>query len=229
MPIGLDQTSNFEVISTNRCLVYLPQTPGGDGKALTLRHGALQLPGVTVGQITVKLGGYTVNFAGRREQEPTFTLEFTETVDGIATRTLVSWQNAIAGFSSAKGIAKSEYAKTAQCQIFDTIGKASLIFELINIWPAQIQLPEFGEDSSAYKLQVTFAVDSLLLVGATSKSNTLYSNNPEAIASVIQRSSTQFVSSNLGNKNSGLILGSKYSSMAQATDAVNSIAYSGLA
>lgn len=177
MPISLDQVAGLEVLASNRCTIFIPSNPGGDGQGLTLRHGSVQLPQLEVSQIMVKLGGFNVAFAGRRSQQNSISVEFTETIDGYATKELILWQQACAGYKNAGGRAKSEYAKEAQIQIYDTMGQQSLYFKVLNMWPMRINNPELGEDSQPYHLQVEFSIDAMDLVAAGNSTIT-YASSP---------------------------------------------------
>ncbi|QIG74765.1 putative tail tube protein [Rhizobium phage RHph_I42] len=167
MPISFTEVAAAgDVLPNNRHTLYFPAIPDVmDGHELTVRHSNVSLPPLGVGQIIVKMLGWSVGFAGIRTQINTFTVEFVETVDAPVVKGLAQWQDICAGFKSHLAKMKKDYAVNPRCVAADTTGKLALTVDLMNVWPVNITYGQFTEDSGAAMVTAEFSVDAIDIVG----------------------------------------------------------------
>lgn len=163
MPFTFNEVASVgDVLPNNRHTVWFPALPNGvSGKTLTLRHGTLSLPPWEVGQIIVNLYGWSVAFAGRRQQQNTFTLDFVETTGGVSLKTLLGWQSFAAGFKQPLGYPSATYAVTAAFKAADTTGAYALVGKMYGVWPMTIQTGDFEENTDALHISTTFSVNAI--------------------------------------------------------------------
>ena len=157
-----------DVMSSDRHTLYFPQLPsGGDSNTLTLRHTTVTLPPWEVGQIIVKMYGWSIAFPGRRNNPNTFNVNFVETTDAPVIKALLSWQAMASGINEPTGSMKSQVAVQAKLVAADTTGKYALTCKLFNVWPQSIQVGGFEESSNAWTHDVTFSIDAVDIDGLT--------------------------------------------------------------
>lgn len=168
-----------DVLDSSRHTLYFPNTPAGDkGKDLTLRHGEITLPEIAVGQVQSRPFGWAVAHAGRRVMENTMSVNFLETTGSPIVRSLCQWQELCHGFKAGPQKLKSQYAVNAEMRLYDTTGKISLKIKCHNVWPVRIQLPEFGEESTAAHIHCDFSIDALDIIGITTSSGDYSAPSP---------------------------------------------------
>jgi len=169
MPLTFSQAVSVgDVMPNDRHTLYFPMLPHGvDGEVLTLRHGQVTLPVWEVPQIIVKQFGWSIAYAGRRNNPNTFTVSFVETTDAPALKNLVQWQAMANGLKSGTGKLKSQYAVKCKIVAADTTGKYGMVGYMYNVWPTSIQPGSFEEETGAWHHEVTFSVDAVDIEGIT--------------------------------------------------------------
>lgn len=146
----------------DRHILYFPTLPSGaGGNTLTLRHTTVNMPPWEVGQIIVKTMGWSLAFAGRRNNPNAFQCSFLETTDAPVIKTLYAWQAIAAGTQQAGGQLKAQYAVNCKLVAADTTGKYGLTCKMYNVWPQNITPGGFDESSGAWHHEVTFSVDAV--------------------------------------------------------------------
>lgn len=167
MPISFAEALSIgDVLDISRHTMHFPNTPvGGEGKALTLRHGAITLPGYQVTKVERRPFGWPVSYAGRRTTENTLAAEFLETTGAPAIRSLVEWQDLCHGIKTNNHAPKSAYAVNCKITLYDTTGKYALVLKAYNVWPTTVALPDLPEESTAAHIHVEFSVDALDIEG----------------------------------------------------------------
>lgn len=155
-----------DILPNNRHTLYFPAIPDVmNGHDFTVRHSTVTMPNLSVGQIIVKMMGWSVAFAGIRSQINTFNVEFYETVDSPMVKGLAQWQDICAGFKSHLAKMKKDYAVNARCVAADTTGKVSLTVDMHNVWPVNITYGQYSEESGPAMIQVEFSIDAVDIVG----------------------------------------------------------------
>jgi hypothetical protein len=184
MPINFDEISSIEVLDSSRHTLTFPKLPNQtDGKILTLHHGAITLPTFSVGHIQEKVLGWPVAFSGRRSFDNILSVDFVESVGGPITKSFVSWNDLCTGHKSSYGELKAKYSVRAKLELFDTTGKSSLTFNLINLWPKTINVPELAEESAPAHVRVEFSIDDLELTGLSYNKTVYNSSSPISVSS----------------------------------------------
>ena len=180
MPLSYSEVITIgDVLDSSRHTLIFPNTPvGGEGRGLTLRHGAITLPRFEVAQIISKPFGWSVAHAGRRMQENIMSVEFFETTGGPSTKTLIAWQNHCHGIKSGNMNLKANYAVNCEMNLYDTTGKTALQFKCINVWPKTVDISDYPEESTPAHVRCEFSVDALDLTGLTSNNQSTQFNNP---------------------------------------------------
>lgn len=172
MGITYSEVTQYGDIMPNfRHLLRFPNLSGVfDGNLFTVLHGNVTLPPLQVGQVTVKLLGWSVSFAGGRIQQPTFTVDLYEVENAPVVKSLAKWQDICSGFKSPLAKLKTDYAINPTCYAQDTTGKYALEVKLINVWPITITYGSFTEDSAPMQIQVEFSIDAVDIVGVATTS-----------------------------------------------------------
>jgi hypothetical protein len=196
MPITYSEVLSVgDILDSSRHTLMFPNTPaGGDGRSLTLRHGAITLPRFEVAQIISKPFGWSVAHAGRRMQENIMSVEFFETTGGPSTKTLVAWQNLCHGLDGTNMGLKRNYAVNCEMSLYDTTGKTALKFKCINVWPKTIDISDYPEESTPAHVRCEFSIDALDLVGFSSNNSYMEVNpvsypNNSTMSNILQENS----------------------------------------
>jgi len=151
-----------DVLPHNRHSLIFPNLPnGGNGYDLSIRNTTVSFTPWEVGQIIVKMYGWSVAFAGRRNNPNTFSCAFLETTDAPVIKTLLGWQSACSGFKKPNGLLKSKYAVKAKLYVYDTAGNKAFTVILYNVWPQSITFSDIQEDSGAAEVTVNFSIDAM--------------------------------------------------------------------
>lgn len=203
-----DVVAAGDVLPNNRHTLYFPVLPNGiNGKELTLRHGTVSLPPWEVGQIIVKMYGWSLAFAGRRNNTNTFTADFVETTDAPVVKALLGWQGMCAGFKQPIGSPKAKYAVNCKFTAADTTGKSAIIGTMYNVWPVTVQISDFEENTDALHINATFSVDCVDIEDVTSNETALSLGTLTSVSHYAASAASMSSVVNLGNTVSTAVTG----------------------
>jgi hypothetical protein len=170
MAIGFKDVQGVsDILNVDKQVIYFPNIPGNGsaaGDALTIRHSDASFPPAEIGQVIVKLQGWSRAFAGRRVVTNTMSVSFYEDKHGTASLAIQKWMNVCSGVLKAGGKLSNDYAVNAELKAEDTVGNPAIIYRINKMWPMRMQIPPYTSDASApMKIEVDFSVDSMDIVG----------------------------------------------------------------
>ena len=117
-----------DVLTTDRFILNFGSIPitGDSYGALSLKCVDVSMPGSQNARFDVPLGNVDRSFRGKKTYGRQFSAAFSETVDLSSLRKLRNWLEACAGTDSGNSQGYiSDYAVTANLQVFDTTGAAA--------------------------------------------------------------------------------------------------------
>jgi len=169
VPISFSQTTSIpDLLASDRFVVYLPVVSGSNSELMSILNAEVTLPPYEVGQVLVKMFGWSRAFAGRRVQQNSLSMAFYEVAGGRAHISLCNWQEQAAGMLQAGGAPQTQYAQEIKVVVYDTTGKSALTFTCNNCWPMRITPPAMAHDSSTpARIECDFSVDSVDLTGVS--------------------------------------------------------------
>jgi hypothetical protein len=102
---------------------------------LSLRCTATSLPGSNFSQIPVDLGGFTLNYAGRRTFGGDWTTTIIEGQDMGVILQIASWMKLIYNQTTGVGSFKADYEAIATVEMYDDPNSVIGVRTLYGIWP----------------------------------------------------------------------------------------------
>ena len=184
-PFSLDDVLGLpDVLSTDRHSLIFPSIPGALGfdvsKSLTIREMSVSFPAIRLAQVRVQMYGFSSSFRGLADQDNTFQVSFYEDTGGNTLDTLLSWLNVCHNRLTGESGRKTTYAAQAEFHAFDTTGRSAYIFNLVNIWPVSIEIPQADSTSTQHAMvSTTFAVDFIDLTWAAKTQPRLVRETPQ--------------------------------------------------
>ena len=203
-PIRFSEVNALEPLDSSRFKVEFPTIQGIDGQVLSLKHTEVSIPNRGIAQIGVKYLGNTTNFRGSSQNDNILTISFIETADAAITKAIFDWMKLVRNSENGTGKRKAEYAQPAKVYLFNSKGEVTITFNVYNMWPMQVTMPQLGDASGPVKYEVQFSIDAIGPEDSEPDSNA----NP-----LFTPSSLNTVGSNLqaglgvGNKSTGIQLG----------------------
>lgn len=142
--------------------LIVPNMPGGgDARRLNVVCNSATLPGGgQINPIEVDYHGHKLRFAGRRNQEGSYSFTVTEGVDARIRRDVNAWMNLARAMRSQQGALKSEYAVDAYVEVLSGVdGEVIYVEALRKFWINTFNEVELGNGESAVQYQVTASYD----------------------------------------------------------------------
>ena len=174
-PIKFSEVNSVEPLDASRFKVNFPTIQGIDGKTLMLHHAEVSLPNRGIAQVSVKYLGNTANFRGSSQNDNILSVSFIENADGDVTKAIFDWMKLCRNSSDGTSRRKAEYAQPAQVFLFNSKGEAAVTFDVYNMWPMQVTMPQLSDASGPVKYEVQFSIDAL----SPANSEPLTNANPE--------------------------------------------------
>lgn len=102
---------------------------------LSLRCTSTGLPGSTIGQVDVPLGGYNLRYSGRRTFPNTWSTTLIEGQDLGIILQIASWMKLIYDQTTGVGVFKADYASIATIELFNNPNEVIGVRYIYGIWP----------------------------------------------------------------------------------------------
>jgi hypothetical protein len=134
---------------------------GGDSKRLNVVCKSATLPGGgSIQPVEVDVHGHKLRFAGRREQEGSYSFTIVEGVDAQMRRDIQAAMNMARAMRSQQGALRSEYASTAYIEVLSGVDGEPIYTEALRyFWINTFNEVELGDGSAAVEYQVTASYD----------------------------------------------------------------------
>ena len=142
--------------------LLIPNMPGGgDSKRLNVVCNSATLPGGgQINPVEVDVHGHKLRFAGRREQEGSYSFTITEGVDTAMRRQINAWMNLARSMRSQQGGLRSTYAVSAYVEVLSGVDGTPIYTEALRyFWINTFAEVELGDGSGAVQYQVTGSYD----------------------------------------------------------------------
>lgn len=159
LPFGGARSSHFQVI------LDVPSSLGRStfGERMAFTCKAAQIPGSTLGIVTVPYFGRQIKVAGNRTFEE-WTVTILNDEDFEVRHTLEEWSNAInrheANLRDDALTQLSQYRTTGLITQFAKSNRELRTYRLVNVWPSDVQAVDLNwENEGIQEFQVTFAYD----------------------------------------------------------------------
>ena len=140
--------------------VLFPNVPGSsDTRDLSYKITASSIPGTTIEQAPVETHGIKLNFAGRRTWSGTWSCTLFETRTNSTRQRLINWMELARSWQNNSGSYKSQYAVTAELQLFDDIPNIARSVRVFGVWPTSVDDVTLDQSSSIVSYQVQLSYD----------------------------------------------------------------------
>ena len=142
--------------------LQLPNMPGGgDSKRVNVMCKSATLPGGgTIQPVEVDVHGHKLRFAGRREQEGSYSFTIIEGVDAKMRRDINAWMALARSMRSQQGALRSGYAISAYVEVLSGVDGEPIYTEALRyFWINTFNEVELGDGSGAVEYQVTASYD----------------------------------------------------------------------
>lgn len=138
-----------------------PPGVGASVEVLQFRCQAASIPGKSIEEVLVNLGGYNVKYAGRSIPAGTWSTSFVEGTDLSVVQRVKSWQELCHNQLTGVQQDSAGYKRTATIELLNNDLSVSIGYRIIGIWPQD--MPDIGMDKSsseAVRAEVTWAYDA---------------------------------------------------------------------
>lgn len=140
--------------------ILFPNVPGSsDTRDLSYKITSSAIPGTQVEQVSVETHGIKLNFAGRRTWSGSWNCTMFETrINSTRTR-LLNWMELARSWKNNSGSYKSQYAVTAELQLFDDIPTIARSIRVYGVFPQSIDDVSLDQSSAVISYSCTFSFD----------------------------------------------------------------------
>lgn len=140
--------------------ILFPTIPGStDTRDLSYKITASTIPGTQIEQTSVETHGIKLNFGGRRTWQGTWSCTIFETRINSSRSRLLNWMELARSWSTNSGAYKSQYAVTAELQLFDDIPNIARSIRVFGVWPMSVDDVTLDQSNSVISYQVQFSFD----------------------------------------------------------------------
>lgn len=143
-----------------RITISNPPGSGASVEVLSFRCTAAAIPGKSIEEVMVNLGGFNVKYAGRSIPVGSWTTSFVEGTDLSVVERIKSWQELC--HNQATGVQQNAdgYKRTATIELLNNAKEVTKSYRIVGVWPQD--LPDIGMDtasSDAIRVDCTWAYD----------------------------------------------------------------------
>lgn len=164
MPVTLSNVMALpDILDAVRMNLMISPVPGvisnKEVQELYIKSVAITPPVTRIGQVRVGLLGHYTSWRGMADNGNTFSATFYEDSKGYTVYALTKWREICCTTENTNSKRKTDYARTASIEAYDTAGKIAYRIKMTGVWPMMVTSPPSAESSTAARVDVQFSFD----------------------------------------------------------------------